>query len=230
MTRSNHTYSSSQINPNNPATWLKPDEPLMVNGLDWSWCYVWFKDTVDLPGYKIGFDGSVWSCKKTLPVGPRGQMKLVLTNSWCKINPFAEKRGRLYIDVGSRRKGKRKRHAIHKLVLEAFIGKCPNGLEGCHNDGNVKNNSLPNLRWDTHQSNIDDCVKHGVLPWGSHCKKSKLTDDQVAEIRLLRALGEKIVDLGIRYGVHSSHISRIANNKMWVNPNQRKRIPRGTTL
>lgn len=51
---------------------------------------------------------------------------------------------------------------IHRLVLEAFIGRCPRGLEACHNDGKHLNNRLSNLRWDTHASNMADTAKHGV--------------------------------------------------------------------
>lgn len=31
---------------------------------------------------------------------------------------------------------------------------------GCHGDGNKRNNQLWNLRWDTHQANMDDAKKH----------------------------------------------------------------------
>lgn len=51
---------------------------------------------------------------------------------------------------------------VHRAVLTAFVGPCPSGMEGCHNDGDPKNNVLSNLRWDTHKSNELDKVKHGV--------------------------------------------------------------------
>ena len=47
---------------------------------------------------------------------------------------------------------------IHLLVLEAFVGPRPEGLVGCHNDGDVTNNTLENLRWDTQANNIQDSV------------------------------------------------------------------------
>lgn len=50
---------------------------------------------------------------------------------------------------------------IHRLVLEAFVGPCPPGMEACHNDGDPANNSLGNLRWDTHLANMHDKVRHG---------------------------------------------------------------------
>jgi hypothetical protein len=65
----------------------------------------------------------------------------------------------------------RKSVAVHKLVLEAFVGPAPVGMECCHNDGIPSNNVLSNLRWGTKSSNALDQVKHGVHNMASktHC-------------------------------------------------------------
>lgn len=55
---------------------------------------------------------------------------------------------------------------VHRLVLETFVGPCPEGMEACHNDGNRNNNSLENLRWDTHSANLMDRREHGTAPIG----------------------------------------------------------------
>lgn len=62
---------------------------------------------------------------------------------------------------------------VHRLVLIAFVGPCPQGMEACHNDGNPANNHLSNLRWDTHKSNMEDKVKHGTHHETNktHCKR-----------------------------------------------------------
>ena len=67
--------------------------------------------------------------------------------------------------------GKRDRRYVHTLVLEAFVGPRPAGCEACHNDGDVYNNAVTNLRWDTASANQRDRVKHGTHHWGSrtHC-------------------------------------------------------------
>lgn len=49
---------------------------------------------------------------------------------------------------------------VHRLVLLAFVGPCPAGLEACHGDGNQKNNHLTNLRWDTPKMNAADRIRH----------------------------------------------------------------------
>lgn len=51
---------------------------------------------------------------------------------------------------------------VHRLVLTTFVGDCPDGMEGCHNNGNARDNRLSNLRWDTPLANCDDIRKHGT--------------------------------------------------------------------
>ena len=57
---------------------------------------------------------------------------------------------------------------IHRLVLEAFVGPCPDGLEGCHWDDDPANNNLENLRWDTHQENMKDRARNWTTCKNGH--------------------------------------------------------------
>lgn len=68
--------------------------------------------------------------------------------------------------------GKRNRHYVHLLVLAAFVGPRPEGMEGCHNDGDPYNNHVSNLRWDTPSGNQRDRLVHGThhLAKRTHCK------------------------------------------------------------
>lgn len=50
----------------------------------------------------------------------------------------------------------------HTLVLEAFVGPCPPGLECRHKDGNELNNFLGNLSWGTRSENTRDQLIHGT--------------------------------------------------------------------
>jgi len=47
--------------------------------------------------------------------------------------------------------------SVHQLVMEAFVGPCPKGLEVDHIDGDKTNNHLSNLRYVTHQYNVQRC-------------------------------------------------------------------------
>src|SRR5690606_27256834 len=72
-----------------------------------------------------------------------------------------------YAQVDLHRAGVRTRFPVHRLVLIAFVGAPPAGFEGCHNDGDRLNNSLENLRWDTHSANMQDTVTHGTHLYAS---------------------------------------------------------------
>jgi hypothetical protein len=53
----------------------------------------------------------------------------------------------------------RKLQYVHKCVLTAFAGPCPDGFVGCHNDSNKVNNHTGNLRWDTQRANRLDQIR-----------------------------------------------------------------------
>lgn len=50
---------------------------------------------------------------------------------------------------------------IYRLVLEAFVGPCPAGMEACHTNGDSSDDRLANLRWDTKSANAVDQIRHG---------------------------------------------------------------------
>jgi hypothetical protein len=116
--------------------------------------------------------------------------------------------------IALRRDGQTFIERVHRIVLLAFVGPCPHGMEGCHNDGDPKNNHLSNLRWDTHISNVQDCIQHQrkknpPLHYGEAHPRAKLTEAAVKEIRttpyrhgLNRVLGQK-------FGVTGTTIGRV---------------------
>lgn len=101
----------------------------------------------------------------------------------------------------------------HRLVLEAFVGERPEGMEGCHNDGNPANNRLSNLRWDTPKNNHADKVRHGTTNRGERCGTAKLTAKQVASIRADTRLQRVIA---AEYGILQNHVSRIKSGVRWA--------------
>lgn len=62
------------------------------------------------------------------------------------------------------------------LVLEAFVGLCPEGMECCHQDDDRSNNRLENLRWDTHANNVKDGYRNGAPRRRKHWKKEWLRE------------------------------------------------------
>lgn len=105
---------------------------------------------------------------------------------------------------------------VHVLVLETFVGLAPPGHCGCHNDGDNTNNALVNLRWDTMKGNHADRERHGHTAIGSRHGQSKLTEEQVLEIRSThkryvvtrRFLAEK-------FGVNQSIIDDVITRETW---------------
>lgn len=63
-----------------------------------------------------------------------------------------------YHFVALSERGKVKTMKVHRLVLLAFVGPCPDGMVCCHDDGNRSNNRLANLRWDTVIANARDRI------------------------------------------------------------------------
>lgn len=65
----------------------------------------------------------------------------------------------------------KERIAVHRLVIQEFVGEIPSDKVVCHNDGNFYNNHLSNLRIDTQSENLKDAVRHGTNYWKSktHC-------------------------------------------------------------
>jgi hypothetical protein len=109
----------------------------------------------------------------------------------------------------------RKTIMVHKLVLRAFLGPRPDGLEGCHNNGVRVDNRLVNLRYDTHQSNMDDQFAHGTHRKGERNGKSKLTEADLSTIRARRAAGETYASIAKDYGVSLQSIHHVITGKTW---------------
>lgn len=104
---------------------------------------------------------------------------------------------------------------VHAIVLEAFVGPCPTGMEGCHEDGDPANPRLDNLRWDTRKGNMADARRHGTISCGSKRHNAKLTDDDVVEIRRLWASGVQGRAIADRFGIARSNVSLICSRKTW---------------
>jgi hypothetical protein len=50
---------------------------------------------------------------------------------------------------------------VHRLVLTAFVGPCPDGMECLHGNDVRTDNRLANLSWGTHEENQQGAVERG---------------------------------------------------------------------
>lgn len=166
-----------------------------------------FRAIDGFPFYCIDAEGTVLSCRT------RGGRFVPWHPMISRLNPSKANNARLF--VGLRNGKKYAFKAIHRLVLETFRGPCPEGLEGCHNDGDPFNNSLSNLRWDTQKSNMTDRDKHGRTARGIRSGMAKLDEAKVIKIRKLYNEGASQSSIGSLYGLHQSTISDVILKQTW---------------
>lgn len=119
-----------------------------------------------------------------------------------------------YPMVSLKRGGKTVTLYVHRLLLETFVGPCPPGMECRHLDNDPTNIRLRNLAWGTKAENEADKVANGTTNRGQRNGMSKLTDDQVVEIRMRYAAGGITqLQLAKEYGVSDGRICDIVNGQ-----------------
>lgn len=114
----------------------------------------------------------------------------------------------------------RSRRLVHRLVLEAFVGPCPEGMQCRHLDGNPGNNRLNNLAWGTPVENSEDRRTHGTAfngPKGNTHPFARLDDRKVREIRRKYATGRyPLTQLRDECdGIHVMTLSNAINRVTW---------------
>lgn len=126
------------------------------------------------PGYRVGDDGSVWSQLKVIALGRPLGFVSVLGKEWIKLRHLIARKG--YRQVTLRRDGESFQRAVHRLVLEAFIGLRPAGKECRHfPDRDPANNALANIAWGTRQQNEQDKAHHQKLRLSRPVARDKKT-------------------------------------------------------
>ena len=102
------------------------------------------------PGYRVTADGRVFSTGHNWRgLGER------------ELSQLPHKDG--YLSVRVTVDGKRKRHAVHRLVAAQFLPARPSPAHQVrHLDGNKLNNCATNLAWGTAKQNAEDRDLHGT--------------------------------------------------------------------
>lgn len=169
------------------------------------------RDLPGFPGYRVDTLGQVWTnrylCRRQVPYDPTTPYRLR------KLTPIVSG----HLQVAIQRNGREYNLNVHRLVLEAFVGPQPPGMECRHLDGNPANNRIENLVWGTRKENFADRTRHGVDNAGERNHRAKLTDAQVIEIRQRYAGGGvKQAELAAMYGVRVPAISNLLTGKTYV--------------
>lgn len=148
--------------------------------------------------YEVTDDGRVWSTHKL---------------GW--LRQCTMKRGG-YVAVSLWRDGHGSLFTVHKLVMLAFVGPRPRGMDIAHRDGDKRNNTLSNLRYATRQENEGDKVLHGRSNRGERNGMAKISDADAVAVR--DAVGAnpprgRYRRVAERFGLSESAVWNIANGK-----------------
>jgi len=159
----------------------------------------------DFSGYFIDTEGVVWSNK--------GDKYNMIINSRIKrLKRVLHHSGYLLVCLHKNKK----RHTIfvHRLVLEALVGPCPEGMECRHLNGDRADENLENLRWGTSKENKADKILHKTDNRGEKHYKTKLTDKDALEIYRLKGI-ETCKSIAKRFNISIWIIYNIWNKRRW---------------
>lgn len=112
-----------------------------------------------VPGWETLYEVSDRGAIRSLPRVTRGGFSGTRRLKGKILSPVRASSGHLAIML---KDGDRVfRAGIHRIVMLAFVGPCPDGMEVCHNNGEPTDNRLSNLRYGSRSENIYDMVEHG---------------------------------------------------------------------
>ena len=127
--------------------------------------------------YEVSDHGRVWSLKRTVKGGrgkPRAAGGRILRGG-------LQQSGHRTVTLAHPDRGT-KAFLVHRLVLEAFVGPCPPGMEACHWNDDPADNRLANIRWASRNENMLDRTRNGIDNNGTknatHCHRGHAFDAQ----------------------------------------------------
>lgn len=115
--------------------------------------------------------------------------------------------------------GKRnyKTHLVHRLVVSAFVGDIPDGMDVNHKDGNKKNNHVDNLEIVTKSENVRHAIDNGFTKViGIANPAAKLTEKDIPIIRGMIKGGHSLRAIGRKFNVSAGTIHYIKYGKTWT--------------
>lgn len=147
--------------------------------------------------YRVGTDGSFWRLNK---------------NGWKQADLY--KKTARYVQV-SLYPGP-EYHLLHRLVLEAFVGPCPEGMVCRHKNGNSKDNRLSNLAWGTYEENEKDKHTHGTRHTGENHHNAVLRNSDISKIHREYNKGKSVPELSKKYNTCIPTIWKIIRGESYI--------------
>lgn len=166
---------------------------------------VW-RPVPDFPGYEVSNLGNVRSYYSR---NGRGALKAEPR----LLEPCLNTTG--YPHVGLRRDGRRNTRTVHRLVMLAFVGPRPEGMEVRHLNGDKLDSRLVNLAYGTSRENGTDRIALGEQIYGRQCHLAKLDEAKVQDIHQRLRRGETHRSIADAHGVSRTSIGYIAQGRTW---------------
>jgi hypothetical protein len=121
-----------------------------------------------------------------------------------------------YLSVRLSRESKGSVFGIHRLVMAAFVGPCPDGMIVCHGPRGALDNRLCNLSYGTRKKNSGpDRLRDGTLCWGEAHGGSVLTEERVRTLRERYSRGDDVLTMKRELGVSRTAIDSAVCGKTW---------------
>ena len=159
--------------------------------------------------YQVSNHGRVRSkdmkvrCAHGMRVMPGRIKKPQNTNGYQYAQLFEE--GKIVLQTG-----------IHRLVMLAFVGECPDGMEVLHADDNRANNHLSNLSYGTRKQNMEGAKERGRTCIGEKQGSAKIPDSAASTIRWMyeiSSLSQR--QIGELFGVSAAAIGRLVRRQSY---------------
>lgn len=157
-----------------------------------------WRPVVDLPGYEVSSCGRVRHGNHQMRCYTHNRGYLVMATT-----------------IGKGPDRRTIKRYVHRLVLEAFVGKSRPGEEARHLNSDCRDNRLANLCWGTPAENSADMVKAGRQSMGESRPCAKLNDEAVRSIRLRWHPRASRKALAAEYGVSGSTIYNVTSGRRW---------------
>jgi hypothetical protein len=174
-----------------------------------------YRDVPGFPGYRVGDDGSVWSCLKLIILGGRSGSRSEIGDTWKRLRVTINPDG--YPLVTLRRDGLSHNRSVHSIVMLTFVGPIPDGEEVAHENGIRADPRLSNLSYKTYRENQRDSYRHGTRPLGERHPNAKATEEAVRSIRADHASRlYTITDIARRHRLSRTQTRDIISRKSWA--------------
>ena len=123
-----------------------------------------------------------------------------------------------YARVCLQRNGSKQERRVHCLVMAAFLGPPPAGMNVNHKNGKKNDNCLSNLEYTSVLQNVRhsiDVLGRSTWARGENHYCAKLNEKKVLELRRLRAQGWTHRAIAGKLGVTESTIRKVIRRGSW---------------